>query len=427
MIRRRRTRCPALGAALAAVLALSACSGNATGSAPSAPASSGSANAPASPASSAGRGTTAPGDNGAEHTSAAASAWPGSSATDVTIAATGDILVHYSVQEDARTDARRAGEGADAYDFRPMFRHVRPLISAADVGICHQESPISTDDTNLTVPHVLNFNAPRQIAKGLKWAGIDGCDTAGNHVWDRGLTGMRETVTALRSAGLRQVGSSKTASHAGRAAYYRTPGGVTIAQLAYTYTLLNNGSPNTDVPADAPWMRHYLWPARGAEGIEQDARAARRHGADLVVVSMHWGLEYHQQPTTDQRELARALLTSGRVDLIVGSHVHVVQPCEKINGRYVMYGMGNFLSNQAPSQANGLTPSNQDGVLVLATFERRPDGTWRTGLEYQPTYVQTKGHVIRLATPAHHGASYRRTVSAVNALGDGACDARPRS
>ncbi|HET7303978.1 MAG TPA: CapA family protein [Segeticoccus sp.] len=425
-MRRRRFRAALAAGAGVFALLLAGCSNSATGSAPT-----GSPDArPTGPASAAasptGPSATAadPSSPGADQATGHVSSSPSRSGGDrsVTIAGAGDILLHYSVQEDAAREA--PGHG---YDFRPMFREVRPLLTRADVALCHQETPISTDTDDLTVPNTLVFNAPRQIAQGLAWAGFDGCDTAGNHVWDQGLDGMRETITSLRSAGLKQVGASKDARHSGRAAVYHVPGGPTVAQLAYTYTILNDGSPNTRLPADGPWMRHYLWPARGAEGILHDARAARRGGADLVVVSMHWGLEYHQEPTEDQRRLARKLLESGDVDLILGTHVHVVQPCQKINGRYVVYGMGNFLSNQAPSQASGLTPSNQDGVLVLATFEPRADGGWRTGLRYQPTYVQTKGHVVRLATPTHHGASFRRTVSAMNALGDGACDAQPRS
>src|SRR5699024_2898295 len=120
---------------------------------------------------------------------------------------------------------------------------------------------------------------------------------------------------------------------------------VTVAQLAYTYTIYNSGAPTTDVPPEAPWLAESLWPLTGAEGIIEDAEAARADGADFVVVSMHWGSEYWTDPTDQQRELAAQLLESDAVDLILGTHVHVIQPCEKINGKYVIYGLGNFLSN----------------------------------------------------------------------------------
>lgn len=399
-------------AVVAVASGTAACSGTATLGAPSAPATAASA-APRSstPASPPDRAASSP------RTSASGSPAEGS----VTVAASGDILVHHSVQVDA---ARNAGGGG--FDFRPMFADVRSLVSSADVAICHQETPVSADNTSLTGPGVLSYNAPRQLAEGLRWAGFDGCDTASNHMWDRGLTGIRSTAQVLDRAGLAHAGASGSAAGAGRPARYRTSGGAIVANLAYSYTITNQGGPNTSVPPSAPWLRRALWPAQGAAGIERDARAARGRGADIVVVSLHWGSEYHRAPTVEQRALARQLLRSGVVDLIVGAHAHVVQPCEKINGRYVVYGMGNFLSNQAPSQGTLLTPSTQDGVLVLATFQRRADGTFRSQLAYQPTTVQTDGHVIRLATPTSHAASFHRTVAAMDALGPGACDARPR-
>lgn len=356
--------------------------------------------------------------SGASSTGASSSTAP-PDRTTITLAASGDILVHYPVQTSA---AHYAGPGA-GYDFTPMFADVRPQISAADVAICHQETPISAKDTNLTRPGILVFNAPREIAPALKSAGFDGCDTASNHLFDHGIDGIRQTNEVLRAAGLKQAGPSATAAGAGKPALYDVKG-VMIANLAYTYTLVNDGSPNKRVPPNAPWLERALWPADGATGIIRDAKAARAQGAKLVVVSLHAGAEYQQTPTPDQRTLARKLLTSGAVDAILGDHVHVVQPCEKINGRYALYGMGNFLSNQSPDVVSSLSPSNQDGTLNLITFTAQGDGTFSQQLAVQPTFVQLKGHVIRLATPSAYPASWARTNKAVKALGPTACDAK---
>jgi len=124
--------------------------------------------------------------------------------------------------------------------------------------------------------------------------------------------------------------------------------------------------------------------------------------------------------------LAKDLLASPDVDLILGDHVHVVQPCEKINGKYVMYGMGNFLSNQARSQAPGLTDDNEDGSLETYTIDELTPGQFRTTkMTYTPTWVELAGHRIVRATPENHGDSYNRTVEAMKLLGPDACDAQP--
>ena len=95
-----------------------------------------------------------------------------------------------------------------------MFDDVRDIIKAADLAICHQETPISADNKNLTVPNTLSFNAPKEIATALKNAGFDGCDTASNHTWDRRLTGVNQTLDVLDAAGLKHAGSARIQAEA---------------------------------------------------------------------------------------------------------------------------------------------------------------------------------------------------------------------
>ena len=140
---------------------------------------------------------------------------------------------------------------------------------------------------------------------------------------------------------------------------------------------------------------------------------------------MHWGSQYVHEPTKDQREYARALLESAAVDLIIGDHVHVVQPCQKINGKYVAYGMGNFLSNQSPTQDASLTRDNQDGSLLTFTIDEREGGGFTTRMQFTPTWVVLPGHRIERATPEVHADSYARTVGHMIAFGPDACDATP--
>ena len=328
------------------------------------------------------------------------------------IAASGDILLHTPVMH---SGAANAGGGA-AYDFNPMFDEVRDIISRADLAICHQETPISYDNTELTGYPI--FNAPREIAPALKNAGFDACEATSNHSLDKGTTGVKATLDVLDEAGIAHTGTGRSAEEVANPPIYEV-NGVRIGHLAYTYGY--NGIP---VPADAPYLADLLYPEIGLERVLADARALRDKGAEFVVLSMQWGAEYQQTPTAEQTQWANDLLNSPDVDLILGDHVHVVQPCEKINGKYVHYGMGNFLSNQTP--AAGLLASTQDGVIVSFEVEETAPGVFETvSMTYAPTFVVVPGHDIQLATPDRHPQSHERTVSAVTALGPDACDATP--
>jgi poly-gamma-glutamate synthesis protein (capsule biosynthesis protein) len=338
------------------------------------------------------------------------------------IAASGDILLHNLV---IQSGARYAG--GDGYDFSPMFDDVRSTISAADLAICHQETPISADDTGLTVPGTLVFNAPRAIATALAGAGFDGCDTASNHMWDRGLAGINATLDVLDDAGLPSAGMSRDEAGAANPPIH-TVNGVKVGHLAFSYTILNAGGPNDTVPPEAPWLEAVLWPRIGAEGMLAQARALRARGAEFVVVSVHWGSQYIHAPTAQQREIAHQLLSSPEIDLVLGDHVHVVQPCERIAGKYVAYGMGNFLSNQSPTQDASLSVDNQDGVIVQFDVEERTPGVFVTSrMTFTPTWVVIPGHRIERATPETHPQSYERTVASILADGPVACDATPAS
>ncbi|MGB3187691.1 MAG: CapA family protein [Ornithinimicrobium sp.] len=332
------------------------------------------------------------------------------SARTITIAATGDVLPHFAVLGSAAINAGRTAE----YNFGPMFDQIEPLMSSADLALCHLETPLSADNTGLTQPGVLSFATPREMATALADAGYDGCDFASNHTLDRGLEGLAETEGVLREAGLGYAGPTEDEN---RAPQTYDIAGMQVAHLAYTYTLPNSGEPNTSVPADAPRLGDSLWPKIGATGIIDDAQEARSDGADIVVVSMHWGDEYDTTPTTDQTDIARKVLNSDEVDLILGTHVHVTQPCAKINDRYVLYGLGNSLSNQSPDTDSRLRPETQEGVAATVELTVTQDGRVTSELAVQPTRVNLAGHVIEPVGPDSFAASADRTIETLRSLG----------
>lgn len=298
-----------------------------------------------------------------------------------TLAFTGDTLSHRGIVRQAATWAG----GTDVeYDFAPFFRLVAPYLNDADVAICHLETPLSPDNSDLS--GYPTFNVPGDLAAGLKAAGYDGCTTASNHSLDRRAQGVIDTLDVLDAAGLSHSGMARSAEEQAQPTVYDAAG-IAVANLSYTYGL--NGF---RLPADMPWLVNTI----DASDITADAAAARGAGAEYVIVSLHWGTEYRTQPNNDQVALAEALLAGGDVDLIIGHHAHVVQPVDQIDGRFVVYGLGNFISNQS---VNCCAAGSQDGVIMEVHLqeERGTDGTitgFRTWLTYVPTWVDRPDFTI---------------------------------
>ena len=209
------------------------------------------------------------------------------------------------------------------------------------------------------------FRAPRELARDLAEAGYDGCSVASNHALDFGEQGVVATLDALDEADLAHAGTARSPEENTRPAWYDVDG-IAVAQLSYAYGF--NGFVR---PAGKEWLVDQIDPAL----ILADAQAARDAGAELVVVSMHWGNEYRHEVVEAQQTVADALAAvPGAVDLIVGHHAHVVQPISKVGEMWVVWGMGNQLSNNAPRCCPAETT---DGVVVTVTIGDTAGGVAR--------------------------------------------------
>ncbi|WP_330261339.1 CapA family protein [Streptomyces sp. NBC_00539] len=288
-------------------------------------------------------------------TSTGGSATP-DGAKEFTLVASGDVLPHTSIIRQGATDA----EG-DGYDFRPMFAGVRPVVSAADLALCHMETVYGEDGGPFSGYPA--FKSPPQIADGLKATGYDGCSTASNHTLDDGADGVRRTLDTFDKAGLKHAGSARTAAEAATVTRYRA-GSAEVAHLAYTYD--TNGYP---MPDGQPWAVNLM----KQDKIIADARAARKAGADVVLVSVHWGTEWQTEPDETQLSLGKALTasqTAGRpdIDLILGTHAHIPQPYEKVNGTWIIYGMGDQVAGEMFNHTGERDPRGNYGSLGRFTF-----------------------------------------------------------
>lgn len=291
-----------------------------------------------------------------------------------TVVASGDVLIHPALTEQALADSDTGGP-----DFGPLLAGVAPVVSAADLALCHLEVPLA--EPGGPYSGYPSFNAPPEVADALAETGYDSCSTASNHTLDQGRHGVARTLDALDAAGLAHTGSARSAQEAARPLIHDL-GDARVAQVSFSY-----GYNGLELPADAPWLANTL----DAEAVLRAARSAKQAGADVVIASLHWGAEYQAEPTDEQRELAARLLADPAIDLIVGHHAHVVQPFEEIDGEWVAYGLGNHVARHAEPRG-----STEEGVIARFTFTREPGREWRVSrAEYVPTLIDL-GPPIRL-------------------------------
>ncbi|MET7733110.1 CapA family protein [Streptomyces sp. NPDC005402] len=323
---------------------------------------------------------------------------PGPSAAaprEFTLVASGDVLPHSSIIERARFDA-----GGNGYDFRPMLAGIRSVVSRADLALCHMETVYGANGDYTGYP---TFKSPPEVAQGLAVTGYDGCSTASNHSLDDGADGIRRTLDALDQAGVRHTGSARTEGEARTVTVLRA-GPAKVAHLAYTYD--TNGLP---LPQGQPWAVNLM----DEKKILADARTARKAGADVVVVSLHWGTEWQDAPDGQQVALARDLTaarTGGRpdVDLILGTHAHVPQAYEKVNGTWVIYGMGDQIAGEMFNNEGAQDPRGNQSTLGRFTFAppARPGERWQVAkAEFVPQMFDVDaGRVVNLNQAIAQGA-----------------------
>jgi poly-gamma-glutamate synthesis protein (capsule biosynthesis protein) len=291
---------------------------------------------------------------------------------EITIAASGDLLIHSPVA--AR--ALRFG-GGRWYDFLPMLARIRPIVRSADLAFCHVETPMGAG----AISGYPRFNSPSSLALAIRWTGWDACDTASNHTVDRGQAGVDATLGSLDRWHVAHTGSARSAAEAGRILVLPVQG-LKVAFLAYTYG--TNG-----LPVPHPWSVNLI----DARRIVADGLRARRAGADLVIVNLHAGDEYSHAPSAQQLATVRAVFAQHAADVVVGQHVHVVQPVRRLGGHYVVFGEGNLLSNQTTSCC---PLGTQDGLIALIRVrwvEGEPPQV--IGVDYVPTWVEHPDYVVQ--------------------------------
>ena len=303
----------------------------------------------------------------------------------LTMAFTGDVLIHSHIWRQAERNAAEAELDVD-YDFTPMFEEIQPLIDGVDLAVCHLEVPLRLPGNEPTTHPI--YGAPREIVSDLAAVGYDHCSTASNHTLDQGVEGVELTAAEFDLAGITQHGMARTPDEIEPSVRdITTSDGSMVATTLLSYTWSYNG---LSTPADEPWRSALIEPDR----VIADARLARELGAELVVISLHWGAEKVSAVTRQQRDWASEITASGQVDLIVGHHAHVLQPIEEINGVWVVFGLGNVLSFHPTTDE--WPAESQDAAVVTVEVTVDSDGVRVGRPVVNPTWVdKANGRVIR--------------------------------
>lgn len=300
---------------------------------------------------------------------------PGRAPRTVSLLVSGDVLLSAKTWRTARADARRIGSDTAAFDFAPMLAGVAPAVRAADLAVCHLETPLAPPAGPFTDYPV--FSVPPQVVPALRRAGFDACTTASNHSVDRGVDGIARTLDTLDRAGIDHDGTARSAREQRRPLLLSAGDGdaaVSVAVLSYTFG--TNGIP---LPAGQPWAVSRIDPGR----IVREAAAARRAGADVVAVALHAGTEYVTAPDAYQTAVVDEITRSADIDVVYGHHAHVPQPIDRVHGTWVAYGLGNFVAGQQTA-----VPRTYRGVSVRFELTERPRGDFGVSdIGYLPTMI----------------------------------------
>lgn len=311
-----------------------------------------------------------------------------SSVKNVTISAIGDIMAHDD-QLKAQFD-----KDTNTYSFDNNFKYVKPYISKSDLAIGNLETTLAGPKAKYS--SFPKFNSPDELADAIKNSGVDIVSTINNHTYDRGSDGVYRTLDVLNSKDIEHVGTQKNDKDENF--LIKDIDGVKLGITAYSYgqvygstTALNglnidyNDLNNLNI-----FNSSYVDIAFNE--IKDTLDVMNNKESDLQVVILHWGDEYTRQPNEFQKELAKKLCDYG-VDIIIGSHPHMVQPIEMIksdendNETLVIYSLGNFLSNQRNEILN--KKYTEDGVIVNIGINKNLNTgeTKISNVEYIPTWV----------------------------------------
>lgn len=300
----------------------------------------------------------------------------------------GDLLFHEGLWNQYASANTAATDGT-AFDFTGLFEPMRKYIEASDIAVCEFETPIAQRGGPYSAYPI--FNIPPEVADAAKNVGYHACTHASNHSWDQGADGIARLWDTLEQDGIAQTGSYKTEKDSYEPLVIDSPtGGGKIGLVAGTVSL-NAQTPDYDWRVDR--LRESGDPNHQAD-IDKavaKAKAAREQGADVVAMAMHSVQEYLDYADSWQQDEAHELADTGAFDVIYGAGCHCAQPIENYNGTWIIYGLGNAVTESANTAD---TIVNNQGVTARIQFAGKKGvaDSWRVNrIDWVPSANVTQG------------------------------------
>ncbi len=280
---------------------------------------------------------------------------------NIRILAVGDIMVH--------TPQLAAQKTASGYDFTNNFTHVKEYIENADIKIANLETTLAGPGRKYDGYPM--FNSPDELVDALKYAGFNVLSIVNNHTLDTKSAGFLRTMSVLKEKGVPFIGARQTVEE--KRYTILDVKGIKVGLIAYTYEIpvnglvsLNGNIMQEDVKELINYFDYYDLPTY-FEKMGEEIDNMRNDGAEIIVFFLHFGNEYELNPNTYQREIAE-FLASKEVQIVFGSHPHIMQPFDTLGDTVVFYSLGNFLSNQRYEAME--RRDTEDGIIAEISYEK---------------------------------------------------------
>ncbi len=295
--------------------------------------------------------------------------------TTTTLPPKGSLLIHGT------------GDVAVDPDYIPVFRRegwdhawtgLEGIFIDDDLTVINLECTPS--DLGRPLPKAFTFRCPTEALPSIRANGIEVANMANNHSGDFGREALVDGRAQLIAAGIAPVGAGKDYDEAGEAAFFEI-NGWKVAVLGFGGVVPNDGWLAT---AERPGMRH----GKDTQGMVAAVRAAKEAGAEIVVVSIHWGRELDTTPRADDISNAKAMIDAG-ADIIFGHHQHRLNPMEMVDGAAVFWGLGNFVWPHN---------STASATTAVARVVVNPDGTLEACMI--PAFIATHGRPVLIEEPS---------------------------
>ena len=272
----------------------------------------------------------------------------------------GDALIHSSLYIDAH-------QADGTYDFKPMLEYTKPITTKYDLAYYNQETILGGVELGLS--NYPRFNSPTEVGDAFLDSGFNMVSLATNHTMDKGETGVLNSIRYWSSKkDIAYAGTYLSFDDRNQERIYEKNG---IKYAFFSYTTWTNG---LETPAGKEYLNNVYSNEKAYEDISKI-----RDKVDVVIVAMHWGTEYNLGVDYSQTEIANYLSSLG-VDIIIGSHPHVVEPIEYIGKTLVIYSLGNYISDQVGVErrtglmvAIDITKRVEDNVTTISLDNLKAD------------------------------------------------------